>query len=77
MSDHEEIMHALGRMEGKMEGIETNQAVHSKALTKIDTRVRNVEIRSAKTGALAGGIMGIGVSLVVASIKESFKAGGA
>ena len=49
-----EILIALGRLEGKMDSLITRQAVHDKTLEKHDTRIRNLELsRSWILGAAA------------------------
>lgn len=75
MSD--EIIRALGRIEGQLEGIKTVQVEQGTTIRSIDGRVRNVETKAAVNGAVSGGLMGIGVSILVNSIREAMKAGGA
>lgn len=49
-----EILIALGRLEGKMDSLITRQAVHDKTLERHDTRIRNLELsRSWMLGAAA------------------------
>ena len=50
-----EILIALGRLEGKVDALMTRQAVHDEVLERHDTRLRNLEMsRSWMLGAAAG-----------------------
>lgn len=62
-------MRALGRIEGQLDGIKTIQSEQGTTIRSIDKRVRKVEIKASINGATAGGLMGIGVSLLVAKVK--------
>lgn len=72
----DEIMRALGNIEGQLEGIKGQQTAQGKKLDKIDDRMRKVELKSAINGGITGSIAGIGVSLIVASLKEVIKTNG-
>lgn len=49
-----EILIALGRLEGKVDALITRQAVHDEVLERHDTRLRNLEMsRSWLLGAAA------------------------
>ena len=49
-----EILIALGRLEGKVDALMTRQAVHDEVLERHDTRLRNLEMsRSWMLGAAA------------------------
>jgi len=71
----EEIMRALGNIEGQLDGIKGQQSAQSKKLDKIDERMRKVEIKSAVNGTVAGTMAAVGVSLIVAGAKEILKTG--
>lgn len=64
----EELYRALGRIEGKIDClIELPERID-----KIDTRLREVEKRAVINGAVAGGIVGIGITLLEAKLKSIF-----
>lgn len=55
----EEIQRSLGRVEGMLKGMRTEQRRHGKALTSMDDRMRGIEIKSAKYGLVSGGLMAV------------------
>jgi len=60
---NEELLLALGRLEGKVDSLITRQAVHDEQLERIDIRVRTLEnSRSWLMGASAA--IGASVSLL-------------
>lgn len=61
----EELHRALGRIEGKIDILTELPG----RIEKIDDRLRKVEIRAALNGAVAGGIVGVGIALLQAKIK--------
>lgn len=67
-----EINRALGRIEGKIDALEDLP----KRIDKIDERLRNVEVKAAKNGAIAGvvtgGIVAVGIELIKAKIGSMF-----
>lgn len=67
-----EINRSLGRIEGKLDDLKTLP----ERIDKIDERLRNVEIKAAKNGAIAGvvtgGIVAVGIELVKAKIGSLF-----
>jgi len=40
---NEELLLALGRLEGKVDALMTRQAVHDEELERVETRVRKLE----------------------------------
>lgn len=56
--DSKDIHHVLGRLEGKLDGIEKTQTDHGKKLDVIDKRVNANEIKAARNGAVSGTLMG-------------------
>ena len=66
-----DIARALGRIEGKIDGIQQNQQEHNTKLGKMDERLRHVERRSAVHGATAGLFAGTGVTLIVEYLRRS------
>ena len=62
-----EILIALGRLEGKVDALITRQAVHDEALNRHDKRIRNLEqSRSWILGAAAvlGGLVSLLINFV-------------
>lgn len=57
-------MRALGRIEGRLEGIENTQQTHGVTLTSMDTRLRTVETKAAVNGAVSGGLIATGVVII-------------
>ncbi len=68
MSD--DILRALGRIEGQLQGVHSRLDEHSGKLDKIDERVKNVEHKAATNGLVSGGIAGVGMSLLAAKLKS-------
>lgn len=61
---NEEVMLALGRLEGKVDSLITRQALIDQELDKLDHRIRSIEqSRSWLIGAAAA--CGAGVSMIV------------
>lgn len=63
---NEEIMRAIGRIEGKIDCMDDRQQAHDKKLESISTRLRETEINNAKTGGVSGGL----VAVLVLTIKH-------
>lgn len=67
-----EINRALGRIEGKIDSLKDLPD----RIDKIDERLRNVEVKAAKNGAIAGlvtgGIVAVGIEIVKAKIGSLF-----
>ncbi|MGH1509500.1 hypothetical protein [Ralstonia solanacearum] len=60
---------ALGRIEGKLDMMLENQKRQDNKLQEMDTRLRNVEVKAATTGALAGALASVCTSVGVAIAK--------
>jgi len=66
---NEELLLALGRLEGKVDSLITRQAVHDEQLERMETRVRRLEnSRSWLMGASAA--IGASVSLIFQWLKQ-------
>jgi len=65
-----EIQRSLGRIEGKLEAIGKKLELQDDDLKKVGERVGKLEVKSATHGAIAGGIAGVGISLLIAKIKS-------
>lgn len=64
-----EIMLMLGEIKGELRGIRAQ----TDKIDKLDERLRHVETKAALNGAVSGGVVGIGVSILVASIREAMR----
>ena len=65
---NEELLLALGRLEGKVDALITRQAVHDEELERMETRLRNLEQgRSWLMGASAA--IGASVSFLFQWLK--------
>lgn len=72
----EEIMRALGRIEGRLDGLEGGQQRIEGALEKLDDRVRVIETRASIYGGASGGVMAVGVALLQAAVAKYTGHGG-
>jgi len=71
VEDINQIMVALGRLEGKVESLLSMQRTHAEDIDKLDKRVRDLEhSKSWLMGAAA--IVGAGASMLVSFIKGNF-----
>ncbi len=66
----EEDSRSLGRIEGKLDMLITQQADTNVRLDKMDGRLRNVEMKAATNGALAGGLVSVGIALAIEKGKH-------
>ena len=65
---NEELLLALGRLEGKVDSLITSLAVHAEELNRLDLRVRNLEqSRSWMLGAAA--VIGAAASFLFQFLK--------
>lgn len=69
MAENSEIMLMLGEIKGELKGI--TQSL--KKVDAIDNRLRNVEIKAARNGAISGSVAGVGIALIVEAGKAVFK----
>lgn len=68
MSD--EQSRSLGRIEGKLDMLISQQTDTNTRLDTMDGRLRNVEMRAATNGAVAGGLVSVGVALLIEKGKR-------
>jgi hypothetical protein len=59
-----EVNRALGRIEGKLESIETQNISVQEKLDALSQRLTNHEITAARNGSVSGGIVSILVTLI-------------
>jgi hypothetical protein len=72
---NDDLMRAIGRLESKVDGLTEGQARQEARLEGMDKRLRAVEVSSAKSGAVAGGIAGVMVALGVDLIRTKLFGG--
>lgn len=60
----------LGRIDGKLDGVQSHLHRQDKRLDTIDERLRTVEQKAAVTGAISGGAISIGIALVIEGGKQ-------
>jgi len=68
---NDEQIRALGRIEGKLEIILTNQTSQNERLDGMDQRLRHVEQQAAKAGAISGGIVAVGTAIAIELVKRA------
>ncbi|POZ63584.1 hypothetical protein [Chromobacterium alticapitis] len=67
--EHDNLM-ALGRIEGKLDMIVAHLAKQDKKLEELDSRLRDVEVQAAKSGALSGALSALLVTLAGEFLKR-------
>lgn len=67
--DNEQLV-ALGRIEGKLDMIVANQKRQDAKLDEMDGRLRDVEVKAAGTGALAGSVASVLTAVGIEFIKH-------
>jgi hypothetical protein len=66
----------LGEIKGIVQALKSGQdSLHSR-LEAMDGRLRSVEQRAAVTGAVSGGVMGVGVALIIESVRSFLRISG-
>ena len=66
----------LGRIDGKLDGVQEHLHRQDKRLDTIDDRLRVVEQKAAMTGAFSGGAVSIGMALIIEGLKAWVGSGG-
>jgi len=66
----------LGEISGKLDGVSKHLTSQDARLDAIDERLRAVEQKAAVTGAVSGGAMSIGVTLLVEGLRQWLLGGG-
>lgn len=69
----------LGEIKGKLDLVIDGQAEHKDTLEKkfdsLDARLRKVENKAALNGAVAGGLISVGMALAIEKLKTVIGAG--
>ena len=66
----------LGEISGKLDGVSKHLTSQDQRLDQIDARLRAVEQKAAVTGAVSGGAMSVGVTLLVEGLRQWLLGGG-
>jgi len=67
-----DIARSLGRIEGKIDALQSTSQSNANSIAKLDSRLRAVEKSSAVHGAVGGGMSAIGITLIIEYLKRSF-----
>lgn len=54
----------LGEIKGRLDHIQNDQEVIIRKLDSVDSRLRAVEVKSAVSGAVTGGIVSVAIALI-------------
>ncbi len=61
----------LGEIKGKLDLVISNQDTQGAKLDGLDSRLRKVETKAAGYGAVAGGMVAVGVALLIEKGKHT------
>lgn len=75
MGNSDEHARLLGEVRGKLDMINSNVERQADALEGIEARIGKLEARAAVHGAVAGGVISVGLALVIEKIKHSLGIG--
>ena len=73
---HNEIMRAIGRLEGKVDGINQRLDSTNGSIKTHDDKIRSLEIDVASiktTASILGGAAGLLITIIWSYIKDKFK----
>jgi hypothetical protein len=68
MNDEHTLL--LGEIKGKLDLVISGQTDTNERLGDIDTRLRDVERKAATHGAVAGGVVSVGIALLAETLKK-------
>ncbi len=77
MANNDEHALLLGEIKGKLEIINNNVNALADGTQRLDERLGKLETRAAAHGALAGGVISVGLALIIEKIKSMTGTGGA
>lgn len=66
----------LGQIHGIVQSLKDGQDAMSERLDSLDARLRAVEQRAALTGAVSGGVISVGVTLLIETMRGWMRGGG-
>ncbi len=75
MAGNDDVMRAIGQLEGKIDSVISNQHRHDLRILKLDGRMAKVETKAAINGAVSGSIVSVGIAITIASLKGLFHHG--
>ncbi len=73
MADEHTLL--LGEIKGKLDLVIAGQVTTNQRLDSVDGRLRTVERKASVNGAVAGGIVSIGVAIAIEKLKTVFGVG--
>lgn len=76
MSENNEVMLMLGRIQGSLDAVQKSQDDHSQLLHSMDDRLSYVERKTAIHGVIGGGVMAMVITACVELIKARLEVGG-
>lgn len=65
-----EIQRALGRIEGKLDSIQSAVSAQGGRLDAVEERLRQVETHAARAGAISGALIAVGTAIAVEMLKR-------
>lgn len=66
---NDEHLVLLGQIKGKVEAQDATMQSHGKLLESIDSRLRTQEQKAAAAGAVSGGVVTVGITLLIEGMK--------
>ena len=69
MADEHTLL--LGEIKGKLDLVISNQDAQGTKLDGLDNRLRRVETKAASYGAVAGGLVSVGIGLLIEKGKHT------
>lgn len=76
MSAHDDDRYLLGQIHGIVQALRDGQEVMRERLETMDHRLRAVEQHAAFTGAVSGGAISVGVTLLIESVRGWMRGSG-
>lgn len=67
----------LGEIKGRLEMLADNVGALAEGTQRLDERLGKLETRAAAHGALAGGVISVGLALIIEKVKSMTGTGGA
>lgn len=71
-----DIMRAIGQLEGKVETLCANNAEQTEEIRGLRTQVGKLDRAQARSGAVSGGVVAVGVSIMAATINHWLRGNG-
>lgn len=74
--DNDQHLLLLGRIDGKVDGLQKASDTQLGMLQDMDARLRNVELKAHVNGAVSGGIVSVGMALIIEAARQWVGRGG-